>query len=177
PRQSLRARDLRSDASSSAGWGPDEQSTAERLDAIGKATETAAGLRVGAADSVVDHLDDDLTALLRNLDRGRGRLRVLADVGETLGDDVVGRHLERLLEAAIELHEQPYREWGLRHDGFECDFQAMPAQDGRVDPAGDVAELLERESDLVPRPIEADLCLGVGREPLLEQAELERKGD
>src|SRR5439155_13855531 len=177
PPQSLRAWDLRSDARATAGRCPDEQPTAERLDAIGEAPEATAALRVGAADSVVDHLDDDLTALPSNFDRRGCRLRVLADVGEAFRDDVVGRDLEWLLEPSIELDQQADRKRGLGDDRFQGDFQPVSAQHGGVDSAGDVAKLLEREGYLVPRLIEAGPRLGVGREPLFEQAELEGEGN
>src|SRR5215212_11107225 len=53
----------------------------------------------------------------------------------------------------------------------------MSADDSRVDTAGDVAKLGERERDLVPRLTEATGRVGVVTQAFLEQAEIEREGD
>ncbi len=79
--------------------GPDLQAAVERLDPVGEAAQPGALLHVGAADAVVDDLHHDHAALPRHLDRHGLGLRVLADVGEALGDDVVRGDLERLGKA------------------------------------------------------------------------------
>ena len=53
----------------------------------------------------------------------------------------------------------------------------MPADDGRMDAARYITELLERRRDLPASLIEARPRVRVACQPLLEQAELERQGD
>ena len=54
----LRARHLRPHPGAAAARGPDPQPSAERLDPVGEAAQAGAPLAVGAADAVVDDLDD-----------------------------------------------------------------------------------------------------------------------
>src|SRR4029079_17094336 len=65
------------------------------LDAVFQAAETRAfaGLRPSA--TVIHDLDCEDVVLRPHADRGRRRVRVLDDVGEGLGDDVVRRALDR----------------------------------------------------------------------------------
>ena len=60
---------------------------------------------------------------------------------------------------------------------LERDLEAVPAEDSRVDPARDVAQLLERDRDLLPRLNNPLACIGIRRNTLCEQAQLERQRD
>ena len=55
---------------------------------------------------------------------GRGRLRVLADVGEALVDDVVGGDLDRLLEALVDLDLEVDRDREVAGERLERDRRA-----------------------------------------------------
>ena len=121
---------------------PDAQPPAERLDAVGEAAQARAALGVGAADPVVDDLDDDLAVAAVTSTLAERGLRVLADVREALGDDVVGGHLERLGQPSVELDGRAGREQARARPALQRDGQAVAADDRRVHPARDVAQLL-----------------------------------
>jgi hypothetical protein len=53
----------------------------------------------------------------------------------------------------------------------------MPGENGRMDPAGNISQLLERMSDLLPGGVQLLRHFGLAGHALLEQAEPERKGD
>ena len=78
----------------------DRQLPTERADAVGEALEPGALGRLGAADAVVADLDEQVPALLEHGDAGALGVRVLRDVGQRLGDDVVRGDLDRAGEAA-----------------------------------------------------------------------------
>ena len=119
------------------------------------------------------------SALAADVDRRRCRVRVLADVGEALGDDVVGGDLDRLVAAGPRRSTvEPDRDRSVRGERLERDRQPVPAEHRRVQAARDVAQLLERERDLASRPTRAGACAsGSPSSMLLEQAELERERD
>jgi len=95
---------------------------------------------VCAAPSVVDDLDHDLAARLIHVDPRRGGFGVLADVGQALADHVIGRDLGRIGDPAVDIYLQP--DWHRSSGGkrFQCDSQAMRAEDGRVQAAGNIAK-------------------------------------
>src|SRR4029079_4086951 len=72
----------------------DAQPTAERFDAIRETDESRAGNRLRAADSVVAH--DPTRKCVRPVDCDAFvcRLRVLRDVRDRLGDEVVDRRFD-----------------------------------------------------------------------------------
>ena len=73
----------------------DVEAAVERRDAVGEAAQPRAALRVGTADPVVGDRDDGASLGSGDLDRHVRGLRVLRDVRERLGDDVVDRRLHR----------------------------------------------------------------------------------
>ena len=79
------------------------------LHAIGETAQTGALLRVGATHAIVDDLDDDNAIAAADVDAHGRCSRVLADVGEALGDDLVGGYLDLLRQAAVEAHGQSHR--------------------------------------------------------------------
>ena len=74
--------------------------------------------------------------------RGVG-VGVLPDVGQGLADDVVRGDLDRFRKPLGEADAKADRHRGARRQRFQGDGQAVPAQHGRVDAAGDVAELVQ----------------------------------
>ena len=98
-----RAGDLGADGGPAAGRARDVHGSAERVDAIGEAPEPGAACRVGAADAVVGDLHDEAVVLARDRHRGAGRAGVLGDVGEGLGDQVVGGDLDGRAGALIDV--------------------------------------------------------------------------
>ena len=91
----------------------------------------------------LEWFDDDPAVGARDVDRGRRRVRVLADVRQALGDEVVRRHLERLGQPVVELDREPHGDRGVGRQGLQRDGQAVAADDGGVQPVRDVAQLLE----------------------------------
>ena len=77
PRRSRRAWDLRSHARSAAGRAPHAQLAAERLDAVREPSQAGPAALVRSPDPVVCDLDEDVDRPARDLDAGRGRVRVL----------------------------------------------------------------------------------------------------
>src|SRR5262249_59295687 len=110
PRRPLRAWDLRHDARSKP-WGTlDPQSSAERLDSIDQAAEAGARGRARAAGTVVDDLNVEQAADLRDPDDSARGLRVLEDVVERLARYEVASRLDLRRETAldeVELDGQP----------------------------------------------------------------------
>ena len=156
---------------------PDAEPAAERLDAVGETAQTRTALAVGAADAVVDDLDDSPLSSGRPSTRRRRRLRVLADVGEALGHDVVRGHLERLGQAPVDLDREPNRHRRPGGELLERDRQPVTREHGRMEPARDGAQLLERHRDLALRLVQSLPRIGVVAQLLLEHAQLEREGD
>jgi hypothetical protein len=71
------------------------QRAVERGDPIGESAQARARGSVGAADAVVGDVDGDQPVYAPHRDRGLGRLGVLRDVRERLGDHEVGGDLDR----------------------------------------------------------------------------------
>ena len=101
---------------------------------------------------------------------------MLRDVREALGDEVVRGDLDRLREAFVDRDTQSDRHRRTRGELLESDRETVTADDGRVNPERDLAELSERRGDLLSRPGKA-LAGAVIPQLLLEQAELERQRD
>ena len=117
--------------------------------------------RVGAADAVVGDLDHRVSVHGCDANRDRGRLGVLGDVGERLGDDVVGGGLDRLGQAVVESSSSTGS--GVREAAPRGRRRGRGRRGRRVDPAGELAELLERLRQLVRGLAEKVLgLLGVG---------------
>ena len=91
---------------------------------------------------------------LLDVDPDRGRLGVLADVRETLRDDVVGRDLDLLGQPLFEAHRQLDGSRRMRGDRLERHLEAVPAEHGRMETARNRAKLVERHRDLASRLIE-----------------------
>ncbi len=102
---------------------------------------------------------------------------MLPDVGQALGDDVVGRDLDLLGQPAVQVDAEPDRRRRLRGNRLERDLETVSAEDRRVQAARHGAKLVERDGNLAPRSIEASCRLRVGRQLLLEQAQLQRQRD
>ena len=71
----------------------DPKRSGERLDAVCEASEAVA-LRVGSADSVVAHLNEEGLVVSRRADLDASGSGVLLHVRERLGDDIVGGGLD-----------------------------------------------------------------------------------
>ncbi|OLD99497.1 MAG: hypothetical protein AUG91_06665 [Actinobacteria bacterium 13_1_20CM_4_69_9] len=112
-----------------------------------------------------------------HVDGCRACVRMLADVGDALRDDVVGGHLERLLEAVVDVDEQVDRDRRPCHHRLERHVQPVAAENRRMDSVRNVAELRERQRDLLPRLVEPRLRVRLGVELLLQHVELERERD
>jgi hypothetical protein len=147
---------------------------AERLDAIGEPAQPAAGAGVGAADPVVAHLDPQSAARAPESHADRRGLGMPGGVGQGLRDEVVGGGLDSLWEALAQRLELD-RHGRSRGERLERRSQPALAQDRGVDAAGQLAQLVQRETKLLPRRCEQ--LLGGRRvlvEPRLDIAQVER---
>ena len=72
----------------------DQEGSAERLDPVGQTVKAGASGWIRATDSVVGHLDDDLTVRPDYLDPCVAGLRVLTDVGKSFRTHEVGSRLD-----------------------------------------------------------------------------------
>ena len=107
---------------------------------------------------------------------GRG-LRVLGRVGQRLGGDEVGGELDRPRPARARLDLEPGGHGGAQHQRLEGAGQAL-LQRGRVDAAGQLAQLGQGQRELVARG--GHQLLGVARvvpDPALDQRQLQGQRD
>ncbi len=136
------------------------------------------GRGVGPADAVVADLDLELLALAAD---GHVRVRrgaVLPDVGERLGDDEVGRRLDR--------HRQPLVEVGVELDGhgravgqgLERGGEPAVGEHGGMDPGREGAQVVDRGLGMLERVVdEAAGALGVFVPALLGELEVDHDVD
>ena len=119
----------------------------ERLDAVGQAVQTRSQLWIRAPDPVVDDLDDGTAVFARDLDGDRRSVRVLGDVGERLGNDVVGRGLDPPRQPS---HRQPVHLTGSGARSASDLGRSEPplGEHSRMDAPSELAELLERKAEL-----------------------------
>ena len=102
--------------------------------------------------------------------------RVLADIREALGDEVVGGDLERLGQApCTRRRAAPARRRARR--AARARRQPMAADHGRMDSPRHLTQLVQRCLDLASRPLEPPRGRGSASPGLLEQAQLERERD
>ena len=107
--------------------------------------------RIGAADAVVDHLDDDRLFRSRpHTDLRRRGVRVLDDVRERLRDDVVRGRLDRRPEPLLR-HLDLDRERRARDERLDRGREAAVGEHGRVDAARELAQLVECGCELLAR--------------------------
>ena len=100
--------------------------------------------RVGSPDAVVANVDAKRAFACghRDLhDRGAG---VLGRVRERLRDDVVGRHLDRLRQAAVGATSSSTRNRRAARERLQRRLEPALGEDRRMDPERDLAEVVER---------------------------------
>ncbi len=136
-----RQRDLGDDAGAAARRALDAEPAVERGEAVGEAAQARAACRVGDADAVVGDLDRDRPVRRREPHHDRRGAGVLDDVRDRLGDDVVGRGLDRLRQPLVDGRELD-RQRRPRREPLERSAQAAVAEHRRVDAAGELAQLL-----------------------------------
>ena len=136
---------------------------------------------IRAADAVVADLDAE-----GRRRRGRGdadvrRVGVLGDVRERLGHDEIGRRLDRRRQPPIRDGADRGRHRRPLGEGRDRVGQAGLGQDRRVDPAGELAQLLDRELELrrglVGRGDRLGVLAGPSGEPSPDAAQRERDRD
>jgi hypothetical protein len=98
---------------------------------------------VGAAAAVVADAQVQDAVTFGHLDIGAGGAGVLGGVGECLGDGVVGGGLDRFGQPPVDLDVELDRDGGSAGQCFECGGQAAVGQDGRVQAAGNLAQVFQ----------------------------------
>src|SRR5881396_706132 len=96
----------------------------------------------------------DLPVLLGQRDPRSGGVRVLRDVDERLADDVVDGRLDRLRQPAFRHRAQLYGNGRARSHALEGRSEPTLRQHRRMDPAGQLAQLVEGELELLLRPFD-----------------------
>ena len=133
--------------------------------------------RIGGADAVVGDLDHDAAVDGGDADVHRSRLRVLDDVRDRLGDDVVRGRLDRRgqpLRGQVELDRQRRP----RGQAFERRAQAAVGEHGGMDAARELAQLLERLRQLLARAHEQLVGrIRIARQLRLRQPQRQRERD
>src|SRR5512132_128620 len=173
----LRERNVGAEPRAAAVRAPDPQPAPERFDAVRQAAQAGSALAGRPADAVVAHLDNQPAVLRRDLDARRRRPRVLRDVRQAFGDEVVDRHLDCLRGAPVELDLQLHRNRGSRDEGVERDAEAAVGDDRGMDPAGELAELTQRLIELEPGLLEPLDRAGVLGELPLQRDQLQCECD
>jgi hypothetical protein len=162
---------------STARGAVEHETAAERFDAVGEPAQASAR-PIRAADAVVRDGDRQPAVVGRRVDDDALRTRMLVDIGQRLGDDVVGAGLDllgnRLVEREVKLDGQR-RPQGK---GFEGGDEPALGEHRGVQAACELADLVEACSELVDREHEQGIGLGCdraqapegeqhGRQPLL----------
>ena len=125
------------------GRTDDVETAVEGLDAGGQSVQAGAVVGVGATHAVV--ADGHRCAGVRadHANRCVRRSRVLAHIGDRLGDDVVGRRLDAWGQTLLRHLGDLDRDGRAREQGVKRRSQATLREDGRVDPSRQFAELRE----------------------------------
>ena len=118
---------------------PDLKPSIECLDAVGHAAQTGATLAIRASNPVVENLDHDIAVDPLYVHAGSQRVRVLGDVHETLGNEIEGRHLERLGKPAADRDPQTHRHGRSRGQLLQRNLEPVPTDNGRMNAARDGA--------------------------------------
>ena len=97
------------------------------------------------ADAVVANCDaqDGVFGVRFDCDRDRRGVRVLGRVGERLGDDIVGRDLDRLRRPARCAQVDFDRDGGAARERVQRRPQPAFGQDRRVDSTGELAQIIQ----------------------------------
>ena len=132
---------------------------------------------VGSAHAVVAHDHRESAVVVAHPNDCRGRGRVLRHVGQSLRDDVVAGRLDRRrqpLRGCVELD----RERGPADERLERRAEAAIGEHGRMDPACQLAELLQRMGELLARAREhLGRLVRVAAQLRLDQPKLHRQRD
>ena len=125
--------------------------------------QTGAAARIGAADAVVVDLDDRVAVDPGDADPRGGRVRVLADVGERLRDDVERCRLDRSRQPFVGHRRELDGQRRARGQALDRRAEAAVGEHRRMDAAGELAQLCERERELVARGGQDVACALRGR--------------
>jgi hypothetical protein len=124
----------------------------ERVDAVAQPAQPAPLLGIGPADAVVADAHAQGSALQRDVDGRRAGLGVLGHVGQRLGRDEVGGGLDgRAQRLPLELPVDLHRDGRARGERLQRGAQAVVGEHGRMDAAGELAQLADRLLGLLAR--------------------------
>ena len=111
---------------------------------------------VGSADAIVGDADEDAPVVAQHAHGDVGGVCVLGDVGDRLGDEVVGRGLDGLGQAFVGHVVDLDRQRRAVRERREGGGQAAVGEDRGMDAAGQLAQLLERVLELLARRGQVD---------------------
>ena len=153
-------------------WTSSEPSSASS--AVDEPAQPGARVELDAADAVVRDLDERGPVVARDPHRRPRRLGVARDVGQRLRDDVVGDGLDVGREALAQRAFHVDGNGGAPGEARDGGREPLVGQDGRMDPAGKLAQLGRRLGETLDRLVEqARGGLGVVRELRPDHAEHE----
>ena len=102
---------------------------------------------------------------------------MLCRVRETFRDDVVGGYLELFRKTGKSVGLQSYVKGCDGHQRLQGDGEPVPADDRRMQAAGDVSQLIERLGELAAGSFQPALGGGVTVRLLSKHAEFEGQGN
>ena len=132
-----------------ARWARQTNRPSDRLDAVSQAEQSRALGRVRATAPVVANLYTKGTSIGGHRDVDDRGISVLGCVRQRLRDDVVGRHFHRFWKALIRAEIEVDAERRAGNEPLERRRQAVLREPGRMDPEGDLAEVIERRREAV----------------------------
>ena len=115
----------------------------QRLDASREPAQARAAGRIGAADAVVGDVTVAAPFERATLTRRAGRVRVLGDVRDRLGDDVVRRRLDRRRQPLVRERVDSTGSGARAASGVQRRAEPALGEDDGVDAAGQLAQLVE----------------------------------
>ena len=151
-----------------------DQVAVESGHAITESVQAAAVRGVGTADAVVARPRAEDPRASVSAQPGMGRVRVLDDVGQRLGDDEVSGGLDFLREPAVQSQVELNRHRRSLCERVERGCESAVGEHRRVDPARELAQLGLRLAQRRDRPVE-QLDRRLLGDPAAQHLQLERE--
>lgn len=130
----------------------ERKGSTQRPYAVGEADQTRAPPQGGPAHAVVAYGQAQQVVVGPHGDAGEGGEGMLGGIGQCLRSDIVGRHLDRLGQPPghIDIDLDRYRR--AARQSLERGGQTALGKDGRMNTAGEFAQLLEHRQQRIGGP-------------------------